>query len=179
MQTQSCDQPSRTICPACSSGQLTPQFDRANWARQFEHTADVRKTFAEMMCNDSRLAFEQMLICNNCGTLFPDRVPSIAALGEFYTTHYGDTVHVTKMAKKLALEKRRIFCLKWLTGGRRFLDVGCNIGCAVEAARWNGFTATGIELNPEAVKIARQNFPDNQFLQSTIDDLNATQVFDL
>jgi 2-polyprenyl-3-methyl-5-hydroxy-6-metoxy-1,4-benzoquinol methylase len=179
MQLQSSGTPSRTACPACASGQLTPQFDRESWSRQFEHTADVRKTFADMMCADPRLAFEQMLQCNNCGTLFPDRVPPIEALGDFYTNHYGDTVHVGKMAKKLALEKRRIFLLKWLTMGRRFLDVGCNIGCAVEAARWNGFTATGIELNPEAVKIARQNFPDNQFLQSTIDELTATQVFDM
>jgi 2-polyprenyl-3-methyl-5-hydroxy-6-metoxy-1,4-benzoquinol methylase len=179
MQSQSCEQQSRTTCPACASGHLTAQFDRQSWSHQFEHTADVRETFAGMMCADPRLAFDKMLLCNDCGTLFPDRVPPIEALSDFYTSHYGDTVHVGKMAKKLALEKRRIFLLKWLTSGRRFLDVGCNIGCAVEAARWNGFTATGIELNSEAVKIARQNFPNNQFLQSTIDELTATQTFDI
>jgi 2-polyprenyl-3-methyl-5-hydroxy-6-metoxy-1,4-benzoquinol methylase len=179
MQSQSNEQQTRTRCPACASGQLTAQFDRQSWSRQFEHTADVRETFADMMSADPRLAFDKMLICDKCGTLFPDRVPPIEALSDFYTSHYGDTVHVGKMAKKLALEKRRIFLLKWLTSGRRFLDVGCNIGCAVEAARWNGFTATGIELNPEAVKIARQNFPNNQFLQSTIDELTETQAFDM
>jgi 2-polyprenyl-3-methyl-5-hydroxy-6-metoxy-1,4-benzoquinol methylase len=179
MQSQTVEQQSRTTCPACSSGDITARFDRQSWSRQFEHTADVRETFAGMMNADPRLAFENMLICNECGTLFPDRVPPIEALGDFYTSHYGDTVHVTKMAKKLALEKRRIFLLKWLTSGRRFLDVGCNIGCAVEAARWNGFTATGIELNAEAVKVARRNFPNNQFLQSTIDELTTTQTFDM
>jgi 2-polyprenyl-3-methyl-5-hydroxy-6-metoxy-1,4-benzoquinol methylase len=179
MQPNSCDQQSRTTCPACGSVELAAQFDRESWSGQFEHTADVRRTFADMMCTDSRLAFENMLMCNKCGTLFPNRVPPMEALSHFYTSHYGDTVHVEKMAKKLALEKRRIFLLKWLTRGRRFLDVGCNIGCAVEAARWNGFTATGIELNPEAVKIARHNFPGNQFLQSTIDELGAMQVFDM
>jgi 2-polyprenyl-3-methyl-5-hydroxy-6-metoxy-1,4-benzoquinol methylase len=179
MQSQSSERQSRTICPACASEHLTAQFDRQSWSRQFEHSADVRETFAEMMCADPRLAFDKMLICDNCGTLFPDQVPPIEALSDFYTSHYGDAVHVGKMAKKLGLEKRRIFLLKWLTRGRRFLDVGCNIGCAVEAARWNGFTATGIELNPEAVKIARQNFPDNQFLHSTLDEVAATQAFDM
>jgi 2-polyprenyl-3-methyl-5-hydroxy-6-metoxy-1,4-benzoquinol methylase len=179
MQSQSSVQQTRTTCPACASEHLTVKFDRQSWSRQFEHTHDVRGTFAGVMSADSRLAFDKMLICNDCGTLFPDRVPPIEALGDFYTSHYGDAVSVSKMAKKLALEKRRIFLMKWLTTGRRFLDVGCNIGCAVEAARWNGFTATGIELNPEAVKVARQNFPDNTFLQSTVDELTATQTFDM
>jgi 2-polyprenyl-3-methyl-5-hydroxy-6-metoxy-1,4-benzoquinol methylase len=179
MQLHSSDQRTRTACPACGLVQLTAQFDRKSWSDQFAHSKDVRKTFADMMSADPRLAFEQMLMCNNCGTLFTDRVPPIEALGDFYTSHYGDTVHLGKMARKLALEKRRIFLLKWLMRGRRFLDVGCNIGCAVEAARWNGFTATGIELNAEAVKIARNNFPRNQFVESTIDDLTTTQVFDM
>jgi 2-polyprenyl-3-methyl-5-hydroxy-6-metoxy-1,4-benzoquinol methylase len=169
----------RMACPACGSAALTARFDRERWSRQFNGSLDVRKTFADIMAADPRLAFEQMLSCDNCGTLFTDRVPPIGALGDFYTSHYGDTVSVDKMAKKLALEKRRIFLLKWLTGGRRFLDVGCNIGCAVEAARWNGFSTTGLELNPEAVKIARRHFPDNQFLSSTIDDLADTRAFDL
>jgi 2-polyprenyl-3-methyl-5-hydroxy-6-metoxy-1,4-benzoquinol methylase len=153
-----------------------------SWASQFNNPSDVRKAFADMMSVDARLAFEQMLSCDECGTLFTDRVPPEAALSQFYSSHYGETVHTVhlgKLARKLALEKRRIFLLRWLTRGRRFLDVGCNLGCAVEAARWNGFSATGIELNPEAVRLARQNFPRNQFQNSTIDELTVTQSFDM
>ncbi len=147
--------------------------------REAARSHDVRKEFAARIEADPRLTFDQMLSCEDCGTLFTDRVPPLDALSDFYTGFYGDAARVDKMGKKLALEKRRVFLLKWLTRGRRFLDVGCNIGCAVEAARWNGFAATGLELNPEAVKVARRTFPRNEFAQSTLDELAEGREFDM
>ena len=118
---------SRAACPACGSGRLNVPFHRRDWAEQFEDSSDVRKIFADRMSADPRLAFERMLACEDCGTLFTDLVPPHDALGEFYASHYGETVHTVhlgKLARKLALEKRRLFhCSKRLYDrGRRFLD---------------------------------------------------------
>jgi len=131
------------------------------------------------MAADPALAFEHMLRCDVCGTLFTDHIPTIPALNGFYQAVYANDGYLNKLERKLALEKRRVFALKWLTSGRRFLDIGCNIGCAVEAARWNGFAATGIDLSEYAMQIARERFSKNRFLQGTIDVLDAGSVFDL
>ena len=128
---------------------------------------------------DPELGFGDMLRCDLCGTLFTDHVPAMPALSRFYEAYYANDGYLKKVERKLALEKRRVFMTKWLTSGRRFLDVGCNIGCAVEAARWNGFTATGIDLTPYALRIARERFPNNRFLQGTIDVLEGGSMFDL
>jgi 2-polyprenyl-3-methyl-5-hydroxy-6-metoxy-1,4-benzoquinol methylase len=69
--------------------------------------------------------------------------------------------------------------LKWLMAGRRFLDVGCNIGCAVEGARRNGFVSTGLDLSDFALKIARNRFPQNRFIFGTIDAAETTTKYDL
>jgi SAM-dependent methyltransferase len=169
----------RERCPACGSDRIAVAFDRQSWGRQFAGSADRRGGLAGMMEAEPALAFEAMLRCGACGTLFTDRVPELAALDSFYQSYHGNDGYLNKAARKLALEKRRVFMLKWLTSGRRFLDAGCNIGCAVEAARWNGFAATGLDLSTEALRIGRERFPRNRFLHGTIEVLQRGEVFDL
>ncbi|MGB9243768.1 MAG: class I SAM-dependent methyltransferase [Candidatus Acidiferrales bacterium] len=40
----------------------------------------------------------------------------------------------------------------------RLLDLGCGVGNFIAAARNSGFDVTGIELNPSAVRFARENY---------------------
>ena len=40
--------------------------------------------------------------------------------------------------------------------GQTYLDVGCNVGHSLKAAQDLGFAAHGIEINPDAVNVARQ-----------------------
>jgi SAM-dependent methyltransferase len=169
----------RSSCPACGAAGPAVAFTRALWNEFAATTIDSRRDFAAAMQADPALAFDVFLRCSGCGTVFTDRVPSVAALGRFYHQYHGNPGYLAKLDRKLALEKRRLFLLKFLARGRRFLDVGCNIGCAVEAARWNGFTATGLELDDAAVAIARDRFPRNEFVIGTLDVLPAGRAFDL
>ncbi len=170
----------RPLQPASESASARrPATQRATPANAGVDRYDSRTTLMAMMEADPELRFEDILRCEHCGTLFTDRVPAVPALNRFYAAYYANDGYLRKVDRKLALEQRRIFIMKWLVSGRRFLDVGCNIGCAVEAARRNGFTATGIDLTPYALRIARERFPKNRFLEGTIDALEAGTVFDL
>jgi SAM-dependent methyltransferase len=166
----------RDRCPACGSADLAAAFTRAEWAAAAPD--DRRSTMAAMEA-DPGLAFGAFLRCGACGTYFTDRVPSPDTLGRFYGAYQGNPTYLAKLDKKLALETRRLFCLRFLVRGRRFLDVGSSIGCAVEAARRNGFAATGLELGEEAVAIARERFPRNEFIVGALGALPPDRRFDL
>lgn len=169
----------RTECPACGQGAAEVAFDQAAWHHASIAAGDARQTMAQAMQADPRLRFGRMLRCRGCGTLFTEHVPNNAALSAFYQTYYGNDGYRGKLARKLGFERRRLFALRWLVRGRRFLDVGCNIGCAVEAARFWGFTAIGLELDGAAVAIAAELFPANRFIQGVIADLPAEARHDL
>lgn len=168
-----------THCPACNGRTLTVAFTSAAWRDFAATTADTRRTVAAALDADADLAFDSFLRCSGCGTVFTDRVPSPTALSRFYQAYYGNAGYLSKRDRKVALETRRIFLLKFLIRGRRFLDVGCNMGCAVEAARRNGFTATGLELDETSVTMAREQFPRNEFIAGTVDGMAREQRFDL
>lgn len=169
----------RDHCPACHALEPTRAFTCEDWLAHAATTTDQRRRFAVAIEADPGLRFDALLRCNACGSLFTDHAPSDAALGRFYEHYHGNPGYLAKIERKLAQEKRRIFLLKCLVRGRRFLDVGSNIGCAVEAARANGFAATGLELSGEAVAIARERYPDNRFILGTLAALAPEQMFDL
>ncbi len=166
----------RDRCPACGSADLAAAFTRAEW--QDAALEDRRNAIAAMQA-DPELVFDAFLRCGACGTYFTDRVPSPDTLGRFYGAYQSNPAYLAKLRKKFALEMRRLFCLRFLVRGRLFLDVGSNIGCAVEAACRNGFAAVGLELGEEAVAIARERFPRNEFVAGALDALPPDQHFDL
>jgi 2-polyprenyl-3-methyl-5-hydroxy-6-metoxy-1,4-benzoquinol methylase len=154
-------------------------FTSDQWNNFAHQCTDSRPRFAEAMDSDPDLRFERFLSCSDCKTAFAERVPNESALSNFYQNYHGNSVYFGKLQRKLALEKRRMACARFLTKGRRFLDVGCNIGCAVEAARLRGFSALGLELDASAVEIAKQTFPNNRYIVGSLDDLPAPETFDV
>ena len=86
------------------------------------------------------------------------------AIGEGYIRD-----NESKLGKKLWRARKRLFVLKRLMPGRRFLDVGSNVGAAVEAARRAGLEAVGIEINPRLVAYARATFPACIFLAEPLE----------
>ncbi|QDU37256.1 Ubiquinone biosynthesis O-methyltransferase [Maioricimonas rarisocia] len=105
--------------------------------------------------------------CTDCGLVFTDPMPTDAELVEFYRSHPRNSKYARKADGKLRRAGRRISRLRRQVSGKRFLDIGCSIGSAVEAARLKGFDATGIDLDAESVRQALQLFPHNRFLQGT------------
>jgi SAM-dependent methyltransferase len=73
--------------------------------------------------------------------------------------------------------------IRWLeasfvrTSGRRLLDLGCNRGLLMEAARRQGWQVTGVEISPKSASQARNEY--RLTVYSTLDEVPAMQRFDL
>jgi len=63
------------------------------------------------------------------------------------------------------------------TSGRRLLDIGCNRGLLMEAARRQGWQVTGVEISPESASWAGNDYQLTVY--STLDEVPTMQRFDL
>lgn len=112
--------------------------------------------------------------CPACGFLFADGDATDADPTEAYHAYGGNAGYLAKKEAKLRRNGFRVFRYGWLAKGKRFLDVGCNVGTAVEAARRRGYDAMGIDVDADAVRIAKETFPDCRFEARLVQDLAAT-----
>ncbi|HYD17512.1 MAG TPA: class I SAM-dependent methyltransferase, partial [Patescibacteria group bacterium] len=81
----------------------------------------------------------------------------------------------TYMKKKDSKLKRSLGRAKRILSekppGRKFLDIGCSVGFMTEAARRAGCEAYGIDIDDQAVGIAKETFKDCKFETIDIADL--------
>jgi SAM-dependent methyltransferase len=118
--------------------------------------------------------------CGTCQLLYVFPMPSDETLGAFYDGYHKTRQYRAKLASKVRRAKNRIGRLRSKVRGRDFLDVGCNAGFAVEAARKLGFVALGIDIDAATTAEAGKLFPECQFSTISVQDLAATgKQFDL
>lgn len=118
--------------------------------------------------------------CASCGFYYLDPLPTVEKVDEIYGEYWANHKNIGNAKRKIGRFKRKIWPLTKLTSGREFLDIGCNIGFAVEAARRLGCSATGIDLSSEAIAIATDLFPANRFFNVSSQDFVSTgKSFDI
>ena len=119
--------------------------------------------------------------CGECGLVFLDPMPTGQDIAALYEDAYdGATAgYFAKVGAKMRRARRRCRQLARHTprpaadGGRgRFLDVGCNGGFMVEAARELDFAATGLDPDPVSLDWARAHYPANRFVSGTIESFD-------
>jgi SAM-dependent methyltransferase len=111
-----------------------------------------------------------MRACVGCGTAFMARLPAPADAAAFYDNSYdgATTGYFAKVEKKMHRSRGRMRQLARYVAGGRFLDVGCNGGFMVEAARERGFEAWGVEVDRVSVAYARERYPANRYFHGAI-----------
>lgn len=125
--------------------------------------------------------------CLECGFIWLNPLPSSEELAILYNNAYNNNSesYFTKIDKKIhrsrkrAKKLRKIFPKKSLPN---FLDIGCNGGFMVEAARKCGFNSSGVELDPESFRYAVNNYPKNSFFLGNIESFlneNPTKKFEM
>ena len=101
----------------------------------------------------------QYLQCQKCGLAFLSRAQAGEPLERQYledgsstTSYYQRTIAADRITFR-----RRLWTLAELQPERgRLLDVGCSIGTLMRVAREMGWQAEGLEPNPKAARLARQ-----------------------
>ncbi|MBT3396569.1 MAG: class I SAM-dependent methyltransferase [Alphaproteobacteria bacterium] len=111
--------------------------------------------------------------CAVCGFVYLDPMPSADALAAQYDSDTSDG-YFAKADRKLARSKRRLRRLNKFATSGRFLDVGCNGGFMVEAARAAGFETIGIDPDPASIDWAQNKFPGNTFQRGTLEEFAGT-----
>ncbi|MEJ1335487.1 MAG: class I SAM-dependent methyltransferase [Candidatus Sedimenticola sp. (ex Thyasira tokunagai)] len=113
--------------------------------------------------------------CTDCGLSYIDPLPTSEELRDYYSLYGVNKKNIKNANRKVRRFKRKFWPLLFLTKGRSFLDVGCNTGFAVEAARSLGCEATGIDLSDEAIDIAKKSFKHCRFFNVTIEEFAKTE----
>jgi len=118
--------------------------------------------------------------CGACSLVFQHPLPEPETVADLYTDAYENASagYFAKPESKLARARRRMRQLSRYVKGGRFLDVGCNGGFMVEAARERGFAAAGLDLDPVSIAYARKHFPDNDFRVGPVEEFAPDEPFD-
>ncbi|MDD4617473.1 MAG: methyltransferase domain-containing protein [Alphaproteobacteria bacterium] len=114
-----------------------------------------------------------LLVCPGCGTITIHPFPTREELTAFYQAYKDKANYRSKQDKKIRRARRRIKRMMALAPGKKFLDVGCNYGFAVEAARLLGLDASGIDIDGPAIESDRKAFPLSQFKAASVEDYAA------
>ena len=72
------------------------------------------------------------------------------------------------------------YILKYIPRDISILELGCSKGQTIGNLKEFGFTnITGVDINESALKIAREEFPRFDFIESAVEDYNPTKKFDM
>lgn len=109
--------------------------------------------------------------CEGCTLIYVSPMPSDTEISAYYQQYHKSGQYQSKLDSKLRRAKKRIRPLQRRSTGKRFIDIGCNAGYAVEAARQLGLDASGIDLDHDAIKFATTRFPACDFSAQPLSDL--------
>ena len=56
-------------------------------------------------------------------------------------------------------------------GGAKVVDLGCGSGVFTDALRRRGYRCTGVDLSPKLIAIARQKYPEIEFIEGDVEGL--------
>lgn len=109
--------------------------------------------------------------CLTCGLRFTHPIPTAAEIAAIYEKYGTNESYAAKAERKVARARKRIRRYMKQAPGNKFLDVGCNVGTAVEAARRLGLDAYGIDIGDQSIEIAREIFPGGHYHAGAIESL--------
>lgn len=115
----------------------------------------------------------EIVRCTACGFRFVDPTPSAGELTRYYQDYKASPAYAKKAARKIQRARRRLRRYAHKAPGRRFIDVGCNIGTAVAAALELGLDAYGIDIDEASIATARDHYPGGHYHAGPIESLPA------
>ena len=117
----------------------------------------------------------QFVKCEGCGFVFTHPMPLQDELNELYT---GNKLAKESYYPKSSSRLRRAFFRAWhlrkyVTSGKRAIDIGGGGGFIAEGLRLMGADAHGFDIHEQAIAYARARFPKCGFFVNSYDQLEA------
>lgn len=106
--------------------------------------------------------------CSSCGLIRISPHPTDEQLVDYYQ-NYLDRGRAANPKKKRLRALIRAWFLRRLAPGNKFLEIGCNVGSMVNAARRVGCEGVGIDVSPAAIAIAQERWPECRFYNEPIE----------
>ncbi len=123
--------------------------------------------------------FDALFACDTCGFHQVHPLPTPESLSGFYQHYAGSAGYSRKEKKKINRTRARLKRLRRYVRTGSFLDVGANMGFAVQAAHLEGYDAHGIEIDEGAVAQARARYEHLTFHATMIEDYQPPAAYDL
>ena len=108
-----------------------------------------------------------LVLCRSCSHRFVHPMPTQKVIDDYYARYWINNKNIKNGDLKIRRLKRILRRFLRNADGRTFLDIGCNTGFGVEAARRLGYEATGVDVSDEAIDIAARLYPENRFVKGT------------
>jgi SAM-dependent methyltransferase len=108
-----------------------------------------------------------IVLCRKCTHRFVHPMPTQDVIDAYYARYWINNKNIRNGDLKIRRLKRILRRFLRHARGNAFLDIGCNTGFGVEAARRLGYDATGVDLSDEAIDIAARLYPQNRFVKGT------------
>lgn len=109
--------------------------------------------------------------CEGCGFHFVHPTPPLEEIAAIYEKYASNVLYTAKAERKVLRAMKQIRRYLKPKAGARFIDFGCNIGTAVEAAHRLGLEAYGVDIDEESVGIARKEYPAGQYHAGPVETL--------
>lgn len=136
--------------------------------------------------------------CQHCGMRYLNPVPDAASLAQLYSDGSVDPVctdpdqvqPVSRTAPTMSPLRSVVRTVNgWLRGhphdwpdedghGRNILDFGCHDGAKLTYWYQRGWQVAGIDINEQAIEVARRRFPGGQFWCADLVALDISERFD-
>lgn len=159
-------------CAVCGSVSIQDVFSAESWLDTSRREKSPLHKFAAVMAQNEFFGIKRICKCKGCGFCFADPYPAAQDLGRFYQEYYANRDYSAKLEKKIKRARRRILKLNKAGKYKNFLDVGCNVGTAVQAAHLCGLAASGVEIDKESVTMAQDLFPQNEYVTTSVQDFS-------
>ena len=111
--------------------------------------------------------------CLDCGFHFVHPTPPLSEIAAIYEKYASNMHYAAKAERKVRRAMKQIKRYRSLAPGSRFIDFGCNIGTAVEAALRLGLDAHGVDIDEESIGIARKEYPRGRYHAGSPESLPA------
>ncbi len=121
--------------------------------------------------------------CAACDFIFVCPFPSDAEITAYYETNYRGAsadFYPKSRSRRWRAFVRSLKFLRYATGGRDVLDIGCGGGFMAAAFARIGARASGLDISQNSIDYARKHFPQcNFYCESFSDFRSRNQTYDL